>query len=1014
MASPAVASTASAGCEQGRRRKPRVVFHVTGFGVFNGVADNPTTHLVNDLQGELEARRRGGGDCKGGQLIGKTGQAGGSEPPALDGDDGEEDFEVSSCTVLHVSAEVGGRQLRELHAASSASSRGGGGREAVLNGDPAATADGGTRGLGNASVAAADGCGGGSGEGGKSADEGGGPGCENTKQGHATTGGNATAVNGDNDEKEGKDNEDDDSVATVFVHCGVNGGSKRFALETRGFNEATFRVPDEQGYRPSFAPVEQDNPFTGHCRVTTVPVTDVLARLERSGWGREYVEESKDAGRFVCNYVYYSSLGLCERSGERAPAAAPGKGGAEEVAGPSGEGGEVKDAFCFSGDSVSEVAAGAATGSGEHRSLDSGNGAKDAFCFSGDGGCEVAARTAGAPPAPSGRHSLFIHVPPFEAIPKEKQLALLVACLSAIASSLASPPPPVPRESGGNNGLLGSTPSVAPAAASSPPPPLSLSTYEAAVLAAGPEACSPDPPAPLPSPDNAAKSSSGGGVESAVPPSSPGRASSIRERTAREQGSERQGGVALENGGGNMGREKLVQFALDGLADNQAEGGMENRGGMEDKIYPEGTGGHGGSGEGQAGELNDDDDEEEEEEGQEEGETVADATRRRLIEAGFDGLDVDAAMATTGSDNTDVNMEFLLDITPLLPRGAPSDAGGLYPGEFATNEPATGRPAGGSGGVGANGDRGRGETTSHHRRRGSGSWGANRSKGRGGVSPAGMGGVSPKWIGDVSPARDGVDRVPSGSGGSTKSSSGGGGGLLSRLRRGHRKPPSAASAASEVTAEDDAGERSSEQRALSSSSSSASSRLVPSSFATSPPPQPNRRAAAHVIRSHSPPPMRSIGAGNGFRDEQKRRGSGSRASAFSAAAGWGETSLSGPNLTLALLVRLDLGMSPGTLAAQCAKAALAAARKAEGSGRSDTLAVWREAGESMIVLGAEDAANLDAILVFGASSHLPITMVRDKQAAWVGNVRADTCTVAAIGPAPISSLRTIAGGLRVL
>ena len=79
--------------------------------------------------------------------------------------------------------------------------------------------------------------------------------------------------------------------------------------------------------------------------------------------------------------------------------------------------------------------------------------------------------------------------------------------------------------------------------------------------------------------------------------------------------------------------------------------------------------------------------------------------------------------------------------------------------------------------------------------------------------------------------------------------------------------------------------------------------------------------------------------------------------------GWGETSLSGPKLTLALLVRLDLGMSPGTLAAQCVKAALAAARKAEGSGRSDSLAVWREAGESMIILGAEDAASLDAILV---------------------------------------------------
>ena len=48
------------------------------------------------------------------------------------------------------------------------------------------------------------------------------------------------------------------------------------------------------------------------------------------------------------------------------------------------------------------------------------------------------------------------------------------------------------------------------------------------------------------------------------------------------------------------------------------------------------------------------------------------------------------------------------------------------------------------------------------------------------------------------------------------------------------------------------------------------------------------------------------------------------------------------------------------------------------------------------------------------AAHLPVTMVRDKQAAWVGNVRAGTCTVAAIGPAPMSALRSVAGGLTVL
>lgn len=67
----------------------------------------------------------------------------------------------------------------------------------------------------------------------------------------------------------------------------------------------------------------------------------------------------------------------------------------------------------------------------------------------------------------------------------------------------------------------------------------------------------------------------------------------------------------------------------------------------------------------------------------------------------------------------------------------------------------------------------------------------------------------------------------------------------------------------------------------------------------------------------------------------------------------------------------------------------------------------------LLVIFPMDCAHA-LLMQVGASSHLPITMVRDKQAAWVGNVRADTCTVAAIGPAPMSFLRTIAGGLRVL
>ncbi|CAN0056585.1 unnamed protein product [Scytosiphon promiscuus] len=584
-------------------------------------------------------------------------------------------------------------------------------------------------------------------------------------------------------------------------------------------------------------PVEEENPDIRHCRVTTVPVGEVLSRLESMGWGPEHIEESRDAGRFVCNYVYYLSLGLSEKS-------APRVGG----------------------------------GRGSGRTGSAG------------GDSERGEQAPEGSVAPTGctRHSLFIHVPPFKVVPKEKQLALLVACLSAIAASLASRASPTPRRSGSGTeraptGLgtsatadaAGPAGPAQPAAASAGAPVaplLSLSSYEAAVLAAA------DPEA------------------------------------------------------------RTVQFALEALAD---EGGIGVDGGEGARALDRPEDGHRGD-----------------------PAPPADATRRRLVQAGFDGLDVDAAMATTGSDNTEVNMQFLLDVTPLLPHGAPAEALSLL-------EQHRGTP-----------------THGHHARNGSGGGAMSAwPRVRGAISPAAMGGVSPKWIGDVSPARDDPDRANKPS---SLTSSSGGGGLLSRFRRGHRRTRSTASAASDAPAT----ERSPDKGA---SPPTASSRTRSSS--TSSPPAAReyaRRTTAHAARSHSPPPARGVGI----------FGAGNRS---------GRAVLSsGPNLRLALLVRLDLGMTTGMLAAQCSRAALAAAQKAEGSGRADTLAVWREAGESIVVLGAGNATSLDTILTIGAAHHLPITMVRDKQAAWVGNLGADNCSVAAIGPAPMSALRSVAGSLRVL
>ncbi|CAN0104045.1 unnamed protein product [Discosporangium mesarthrocarpum] len=62
MASSTSDSTATRQDEgQGKRRGVPVVFHLTGFGKFNGVPDNPTTHLMRHLEG-IRGQRQGVGD----------------------------------------------------------------------------------------------------------------------------------------------------------------------------------------------------------------------------------------------------------------------------------------------------------------------------------------------------------------------------------------------------------------------------------------------------------------------------------------------------------------------------------------------------------------------------------------------------------------------------------------------------------------------------------------------------------------------------------------------------------------------------------------------------------------------------------------------------------------------------------------------------------------------------------------------------------------------------------------
>jgi len=98
----------------------------------------------------------------------------------------------------------------------------------------------------------------------------------------------------------------------IWVHFGVNSGASRFAIENQAVNEATFRCPDELGWKPQRVPIVPSDGNISRIRETTLPVKELTKSLRKTGYD---VMPSDDAGRFVCNYVYYHSLRFAEQNG---------------------------------------------------------------------------------------------------------------------------------------------------------------------------------------------------------------------------------------------------------------------------------------------------------------------------------------------------------------------------------------------------------------------------------------------------------------------------------------------------------------------------------------------------------------------------------------------------------------------------------------------------------------------------------------------------------------------------
>ncbi|EFC40329.1 predicted protein [Naegleria gruberi] len=161
-------------------------------------------------------------------------------------------------------------------------------------------------------------------------------------------------------------NQDGNSDLTrIYIHLGVSGNTIMYEIEERGKNEKSFRVPDEQGEAPQKEPinnnlcidnylncklnvdqlVEEVNEHLENCK-THIPLSDLvldsandkikyslivkstkdaiseqedIRKLEDYTSNLEkcvslitkngsFCKKSNNAGLFICNYCYYSSL----------------------------------------------------------------------------------------------------------------------------------------------------------------------------------------------------------------------------------------------------------------------------------------------------------------------------------------------------------------------------------------------------------------------------------------------------------------------------------------------------------------------------------------------------------------------------------------------------------------------------------------------------------------------------------------------------------------------------------